>query len=48
MDQRQLYAISHPITDPDDPREHARMDGMRKVRRHGGGWLIMSILAVDR
>ena len=44
MNERQAYALAHPITDPRggiDPK-------LRAVRRHPRGFNISTILAVDR
>jgi hypothetical protein len=49
VNQRQAYALAHPIDDPASPVHVAAVKaGLRRVRRHGGGWQIVSILAVDR
>ena len=49
MTPRQAYAITHPITDPGDPQELARINvEATTTRRHPKGQHIMSILAVDR
>jgi hypothetical protein len=44
MNPRQLYALAHPLTDPD--RED--LGPYRAVRRHATGVLLVSVLAVDR
>ena len=44
MNDRQAYALDHPITDPDT----ATTDAYRRVDPQPDGNLIMSILAVDR
>ena len=43
MNDRQGYALNHPLNDPD-----ADLAPYRAIRRHKTGLLIMSILAVDR
>lgn len=50
MNERQRYALTHPITDPSAIQELAKAQTkLRKVRRHPTrGFLLMSILAVDR
>jgi hypothetical protein len=49
MDERQRYALTHPISDPDDPRELARVNRhLQRVRRQTRPLLILSTLAVDR
>lgn len=48
MNERQAYALDalgHPINDPSDP---SQMEPLRGIRRHGAGWLVMSILSIDR
>ncbi len=41
---RQTYALAHPATDP----EEALNPRLKAVRKHPRGFLVMSILAVDR
>ena len=49
MNSRQAYALAHPITDPDDTRELAKVNAeLTTTRRHHTGHIIMTILAVDR
>lgn len=49
MDERQRYALTNPVTDPSDVRQVAAVqDQLRQVRRHARGFLLQSILAVDR
>lgn len=45
MNERQAHALRNPLTDPSDPRAVAALRGQR---RHTNGFLIVSILAVDR
>lgn len=45
MNHRQAYALAHPINDPSD---RSQIDPLRGIRRHGGGWLVMSTLSIDR
>lgn len=45
MNERQAYALTNPLTDPTDIRALARLRGMR---RHARGFIVQSILAVDR
>jgi hypothetical protein len=45
VNERQAYALTHPLNDADD---HRNLYPLRSVRKHGSGWLIMAILAVDR
>lgn len=44
MNERQAYALTHPATDPAE----ALNPRLKAVRRHPRGFLLMSILAVDR
>ncbi len=44
MNPRQAYAIAHVATDPAEVLNPQ----LQAVRRHPRGFLIMSILAVDR
>lgn len=44
MNDRQAYALTHPINDPD----RATTDPYRLVEPQPDGNLLMSILAVDR
>jgi hypothetical protein len=44
MNERQAYALTHPAT---DPRE-ALNPKLSAVRKHPRGFLLRSILAVDR
>ncbi len=44
MNERQLYALTHPATRPDEVG-HPKL---KAVRKHPRGFLLMSILAVDR
>lgn len=44
MNERQAYALAHPLNDPD----RDDIGPYKKVRRHTTGLLIMSVLAVDR
>lgn len=46
MNERQRFALTHPLSDPTADR--ALMSQLTAVRRHGTGLLVMSILAVDR
>lgn len=41
---RQSYALTHPATDPNDVLNPK----LKGVRKHPRGFLLMSILAVDR
>jgi hypothetical protein len=43
VNDRQGYALTHPLNDPDGD-----LDPYRVMRRHATGLLLMSILAVDR
>lgn len=43
MNDRQAYALSHPLTDPSDSTAP-----YTAVRVHARGFLLLSILAVDR
>lgn len=43
LDQRRAYALAHPLEGPyDDTRPYT------EVRAHARGFLLLSILAVDR
>ncbi len=44
MNERQAYALTHPATRPDEVL-HPKL---KAVRKHPRGFLLMSILAVDR
>jgi len=44
VNERQIYALTHPASDPHE----ALNPQLKRVRRHGKGWHIMTILAVDR
>jgi hypothetical protein len=49
MTPRQLYAITHPLTDPSDINSIASIEsGLKQFRRHPKGPYVLSILAVDR
>lgn len=41
MNQRQTWALLHPVTNPQDlpPAQQ---------RTHGAGWIIVTILSIDR
>lgn len=43
MNKRQAYALSHPFTDPSESTVP-----FTEVRAHARGFLLLSILAVDR
>jgi hypothetical protein len=45
VNERQAYALTNPLHDPFDIRALAALRGMRK---HSAGFVIQSILAVDR
>lgn len=45
MNERQAFALTHPLEDPTDARALALLRGQR---RHADGYLILSVLAVDR
>lgn len=45
MNERQAFALAHPLSGPDDRDLMAKLTA---VRKHGTGLLVMSILAVDR
>lgn len=44
MNKRQAYAISHPLNDP----ERDSTKPYTEIRAHARGFLLLSILAVDR
>lgn len=46
MNERQAYALTHPLTNPHADR--ALIEQLTTTRRHGTGLIVMSILAVDR
>lgn len=47
MNERQAFALTHPLTDPH--ADQALMQNhLTATRRHGTGLIVMSILAVDR
>lgn len=46
MNERQKFALTHPLSDP--TKDRALMERLTAVRKHGTGLLVMSILAVDR
>jgi hypothetical protein len=49
VNERQRYALTHPITDPSDPNEVARISRrLQRVEPHPFGLLILTTLAVDR
>lgn len=41
MTPRQAWALAHPVTNPTDLPPGQQ-------RTHGAGWIILSILAIDR
>lgn len=46
MNERQAFALTHPLTNPTG--DTALMRQLTATRRHGTGLIVMSILAVDR
>lgn len=46
MNERQAFALAHPLSDP--VKDRALMRQLTATRKHGTGLIIMSILAVDR
>lgn len=44
MNERQAYALTHPLTDP----ARDSTEPYTAVRKHARGFLLLSILAVDR
>lgn len=46
MNERQSFALTHPLSDP--ARDQALMARLTSVRKHATGLLVRSILAVDR
>lgn len=45
MNERQHFALTHPLSSGSDFKLMRRLED---VRRHGTGLLVMSIVAVDR
>jgi hypothetical protein len=49
VNQRQRYALTHPITDPSDERTLTRVSRrLQTAAPHPSGYTIVTTLAVDR